>query len=299
MTDQNEAQFGTAFTVSIEARDGVSTGISAADRAHTIQVAVDPTSSPQDLVQPGHVFPLRGRPGGVLKRASRTEAAIDLARLAASRPAAALSLIVDEAGDVIVGEKLDDYAREHGFPRVAVADIVALRAKSEKLIERVVTTSLPTAHGDFRAVAYRESVTGAHHIALVRGDIEGKPDVIVRVHTECLVGDVFRSVECTCAEDLALSLKQIAERGAGVLVYLVAAGDRHRRLSRHEEQAPATPGVLEEYGIGAQILSDLGLSTIRILTNSPKSIVGLEGFGLQIVEQIPITRMSDNGARTE
>ncbi|HET8743588.1 MAG TPA: bifunctional 3,4-dihydroxy-2-butanone-4-phosphate synthase/GTP cyclohydrolase II [Gaiella sp.] len=285
MTDQNEAQFGTAFTVSIEARDGVSTGISAADRAHTIQVAVDPTAEPRDLVSPGHVFPLRARAGGVLKRSGQTEAAVDLARLAGLNPSGVICEIANEDGTM-----------------ARVPDLIEYRRRTEKLVERVVSVRLPTDHGDFQAVAYRETLTGKQHVALVKGDVEGQEDVLVRVHSECLTGDVFHSRRCDCGEQLERALAKIEGEGKGVLLYLAQEGrgigllNKLRAYELQEQGLDTVEANIElgfkadarEYGIGSQILADLGLTTIRVLTNNPKKISGISGFGLEVVSQEPI-----------
>jgi 3,4-dihydroxy 2-butanone 4-phosphate synthase/GTP cyclohydrolase II len=302
MTDQNEAQFGTAFTVSIEARDGVSTGISAADRAHTIQVAVDPTSSPQDLVHPGHVFPLRARAGGVLKRSGQTEAAVDLARLAGLTPAGVVCEIMKDDGTMARVPDLVEFCERHDLKLVTVADLIEYRRRTEKLVERVVSVRLPTDYGDFQAVAYRETLTGKQHVALVKGEIEGKDDVLVRVHSECLTGDVFHSRRCDCGEQLDQALARIEQEGLGVLLYLAQEGrgigllNKLRAYELQEQGLDTVEANLElgfkadarEYGIGSQILADLGLTTIRVLTNNPKKLSGISGFGLEVVSQEPI-----------
>ncbi len=302
MTDQNEAQFGTAFTVSIEARDGVSTGISAADRARTIQVAVDPTSSAQDLVQPGHIFPLRARTGGVLKRSGQTEAAVDLARLAGLAPAGVVCEIMKDDGTMARVPDLVEFCERHGLKLITVADLIEYRRRTEKLVERVVSVRLPTEYGEFQAVAYRETLTGKQHVALVKGDVEGKEDILVRVHSECLTGDVFHSRRCDCGEQLEQALARIEQEGEGVLLYLAQEGrgigllNKLRAYELQEQGLDTVEANIElgfkadarEYGIGSQILADLGLTTIRVLTNNPKKISGISGFGLEVVSQEPI-----------
>jgi 3,4-dihydroxy 2-butanone 4-phosphate synthase/GTP cyclohydrolase II len=302
MTDQNEAQFGTAFTVTIEARDGVSTGISAADRARTIQVAVDTTSTPHDLVSPGHVFPLRARTGGVLKRAGQTEAAVDLASLAGLAPAGVVCEIMKDDGTMARVPDLVEFCERHGLKLVTVADLIEYRRRTEKLVERVVSVRLPTDYGEFRAVAYRETLTGKQHVALVKGDVEGREDVLVRVHSECLTGDVFHSRRCDCGEQLEQALARVEHEGQGVILYLAQEGrgigllNKLRAYELQEQGLDTVEANLElgfkadarEYGIGSQILADLGLTTIRVLTNNPKKISGISGFGLEVVSQEPI-----------
>src|ERR1700751_2327344 len=302
MAAKNESAFETAFTVSIEARNGVSTGISAADRAHTIQVAIDPQTAPRELVQPGHVFPLKAKAGGTLERVGQTEAAVDLARLAGLIPAGVICEIMNDDGTMARVADLEPYCGRHGLKMVTVADLVAYRRKHDKLIERVVSTVLPTAIGDFVAVGYRSLVDNKHHVALVKGEVEGAEDVLVRVHSECLTGDVFHSLRCDCGEQLESALSMIETEGRGVLLYLSQEGrgigllNKLKAYKLQEEGLDTVdanlrlglPADLRDYGIGAQILVDLGLSSIRILTNNPKKISGLAGYGLSVSDQIPI-----------
>ena len=271
-------------TISITVPDAVDGGGTPEELSRTILAAVDPAKGPDDFVKPGSIFPLRARPGGVLQRSGRTEAVVDLARLAGCAPAGVIAFAMNEDGTAARGESLEGYCAEHSLPLVTVADIVAYRRGIEKIIERVASVRLPTAYGDFQATAFRDQMTGASHVALIKGDVQGARDVLVRVHRECLSGDVFHASTCTCGEQLDRSLATIAAEPRGVLLYLVGDEKRERKLSRHEADQMPT----EEFGIGAQILAELGLTTIRILTNNRKSIIGLEGFGLKITEQVPI-----------
>src|ERR687893_1504360 len=302
MAKNNEAPLQTAFTVSIEAREGVTTGISAADRSRTIQTAIDPNKGPTDLVQPGHVFPLRARAGGVLERTGQTEAAVDLARLAGLIPAGVVCEVMSDDGTMARVPDLAVFCQRHDIKLITVADLIEYRRRTEKLVERTVSVRLPTAYGDFTAVAFREKLTGKHHVALVKGEVDGAEDVLVRVHSECLTGDVFHSLRCDCGEQLESALAMIEEEGRGVLLYLAQEGRgigllNKLRAYNLQDQGYDTvdanlelglPVDLRDYGIGAQILVDLGLTSIRILTNNPKKIRGLEGYGLSVTEQVPI-----------
>src|SRR5579862_6274816 len=302
MTDHNEAPLGTAFTVSVEAREGVTTGISAADRSRTIQVAIHPDSTPHDLVQPGHVFPLRAKPGGVLERIGQTEAAVDLARLAGLTPAGVVCEVMNDDGTMARVPDLVAYCERHDLKMVTVADLVEYRRRHEKLVERGASVRLPTEYGEFTAVAFRERLTGKTHVALVRGDVEGVENVLVRVHSECLTGDVFHSLRCDCGEQLEQALRQIEAEGCGVLLYMAQEGrgigllNKLRAYELQEQGLDTVEANLElgfpadarDWGIGNQILADLGLTTIRILTNNPKKLTGLDGFGLTVVQQVPI-----------
>jgi len=302
MTEHNEAPLGTAFTVSIEAREGVTTGISAADRSHTIQIAINPDSESHDLVQPGHVFPLRAKPGGVLERIGQTEAAVDLARLAGLNPSGVVCEIMNEDGTMARVPDLVPYCEQHRLKMITVADLVEYRRRHEKLVERGAAVRLPTEYGEFTAVAFREKLTSKTHVALVKGEVDGAENVLVRVHSECLTGDVFHSLRCDCGEQLEQALQQIDTEGKGVLLYMAQEGrgigllNKLRAYELQEQGLDTVEANLElgfpadarDWGIGNQILADLGLTTIRILTNNPKKLTGLDGFGLTVVQQVPI-----------
>jgi 3,4-dihydroxy 2-butanone 4-phosphate synthase / GTP cyclohydrolase II len=302
MVEQNTSNFGTAFTVSVEARGKTTTGISAADRAVTVKTLVDPKTKPQDLLRPGHTFPLRARKGGVLKRAGQTEASVDLARVAGLAPAAVICEIMNEDGTMARVPDLLVFSEKHGVPIVSVADIIRHRMRTERLVQRIASPTLPTRHGTFRVVAYRSDVTHEEHVALVAGEWTEDEPVLVRVHSSCLTGDVFGSERCDCGTQLERAMELIAREGKGVLLYLLQEGrgiGLVNKLRAYELQeqgldtvdanlALGLPIDSRDYGMGAQILADLGLSTIRILTNNPRKIVGLEGYGLRVTEQVPI-----------
>jgi 3,4-dihydroxy 2-butanone 4-phosphate synthase/GTP cyclohydrolase II len=304
MTEINTEAQGTAFTVSVDAAPhfGVTTGISAADRAKTIEVCLDPGVKPADLRRPGHIFPLRAKPGGVLRRVGQTEASVDLARLAGLAPAGVICEILSEDGSMARRPELEEFARKHGLRFITVAQLVAHRLASERLVHRAAEAMLPTPRGDWKIIAYHNDVDQHEHVALIRGEVAGQENVLVRMHSECLTGDVFHSMRCDCGEQLDAAMRVIEEEGRGAIVYLRQEGrgiGLVHKIKAYELQDGGMDTVqanealgflpdLREYGIGAQILVDLGLSTVRILTNNPKKIVGLEGYNLSVSEQIPI-----------
>ena len=303
MVTANTAPYRTAFTVSVDARAGTTTGISAADRATTIQALIDPATRPADLVRPGHIFPLRYREGGVLKRAGHTEAAVDLARLAGCAPAAVLCEIVDDSGEMARLPQLERFAAAHGLPLISIADLIRSRRQHEKLVKRVAEARIPTRWGEFTAYAYESLLDGEQHLALVKGAVQGEADVLVRVHSECLTGDALGSLRCDCGPQLEDALARIAAEGLGVVVYLrghegrgIGLGHKLRAYSLQEQGRDTVDANLDlglpvdgrEYGIGSQILVDLGVTTMRLLTNNPAKYGGLDGFGLQIVERVPL-----------
>ena len=304
MSSENTSNFGTAFTESIDAKDGVTTGISAYDRSHTIQVAIDSTTRSNDLARPGHIFPLRARKGGVLVRAGQTEASVDLARLAGMIPAGVICEIMNDDGTMARVPQLTEFCREHDMKMLTVAELIRYRMAHERYVRRMAEAVVPTAYGEFRMIAYESEITGDSHIAMVKGDVENTGDepVLVRMHSHCLVGDVFGASGCECRNVIDAAMRRIADEGRGALIYLHSTskgysverlGERMTIQFHHEQRLPTLPEsqrkTQREIGIGAQILSDLNLRRIRLLTNRPRKVAGLEGFGIEIVEQVPVS----------
>ena len=302
MVPQNQESFKTDFQVSVDAANGISTGISAKDRAKTIQVIADPTAVSEDLTQPGHVFPLRARPGGVLQRAGHTEAAVDLARLSKCRPIGIICEIMNDNGSMARLPELKRFAKKHGLKIASIEALIKYRRVREKLVSKIEMVQMPTKFGDFTLHLYRSEIDDQHHLALVKGDVESEQNTLVRVHSECLTGDVFSSLRCDCGSQLHQAMEQISEASTGVIVYMRQEGrgiglvpkiHAYKLQEKGLDTVEANhklgfPSDLREYGIGAQILVDLGVRTIRLLTNNPKKVIGLEGYGLEIISQVPI-----------
>jgi 3,4-dihydroxy 2-butanone 4-phosphate synthase / GTP cyclohydrolase II len=299
----NTSHFGTAFTVAVEAKYGTTTGISAADRAKTVQTLIDPKTKPEDLAMPGHLFPLRARDGGVLVRAGQTEATVDLARLAGLYPAGVCCEIMNEDGTMARLPQLKEFAKKYDLKIISVADLISYRFRHERLVQRVAEAKLPTKYGNFKVIAYKSTTDPDEHLAMVMGDVNTDEPVLVRVHSQCLTGDVFHSLRCDCGEQIEMAMKRIAEEGRGVVLYMRQEGRGigiHNKIKAYALQDKGMDTVeanislgfkadQRDYGIGAQILADLGIHNMRLMTNNPKKMSGLESYGLKITEQLPIT----------